>query len=64
MTAAFLGNLALMDAGEAGALFNKSKLFNFYWIPIIGAGPIFCVVMAVAGTALLSNALVGLARPG
>lgn len=64
VTAAFLGNLALMDAGEAGVLFNKHKLLHFYWRPIMGAGPIFCVMMAVAGTALLSNALVGLARPG
>ncbi|MHB0765819.1 hypothetical protein ACYCFC_15780 [Stutzerimonas sp. NM35] len=52
--AAFLGRLAMMQLGEAAAMFVAYPLLRSLWGQIMGVGPIVCVVMAVPGTYCIS----------
>lgn len=55
--AAVLGRLAAMQPVDAAAVFIAYPLLKNLWGQVMGAGPIVCVILAVAGTYCISIGL-------
>lgn len=56
-SSAVLGRLAMMSAVDTESLFVQYPVLLPFWSPLMGAGPIICVVLSAVGVSLLVRTL-------